>query len=196
MTYHMPAHYYKFISLQNIRRFLDIIINERLYAARYDELNDPMEGVYLTSSSNNANIIRLLRERKYKTRICSLSKDYHHVLLWSHYADGHKGCCLQVSPRKKETPTEISYTTSLPTIEDYDIEGRALLAHKSPIWKYEDEVRFFSKGHYLNVNIRKIIMGVKVSREDYAFFKRLINCINPGIDVCKMRQDDIIIGFI
>lgn len=43
-------HYYKFRSLENIKRFLDILINERLYAARYDKLNDPMEGSYLVDS--------------------------------------------------------------------------------------------------------------------------------------------------
>lgn len=54
----MAQHYYKFRSLQNLKRFIDIILNERLYASRYNELNDPMEGVYLTNPLNG-NIIRL-----------------------------------------------------------------------------------------------------------------------------------------
>ena len=61
-------HYYKFRNLNSIRHFLDILVNNRLYAARYDELNDPMEGAYLINGYNE-NIIRLLKTKKYKTRI-------------------------------------------------------------------------------------------------------------------------------
>ena len=101
----MARHYYKFRSLQNLKRFIDIVLNERLYASRCDELNDSMEGVYLTNPSSR-NIIRLLRIGKYKTRICSLSEDYKHTLLWSHYADSHKGCCIEVSAvNEREQPT-------------------------------------------------------------------------------------------
>lgn len=53
-------HYYKFRSLQNLRFFLDIIINERLYAAKYDELNDPMEGAYMIDVQHQ-NIIKALK---------------------------------------------------------------------------------------------------------------------------------------
>lgn len=192
----MPTTYYKFISLHSLRRFIDIVMNNRLYAARYDELNDPMEGAYLTSSINSSNIIRLLRERKYKTRICSLSKDYRHALLWSHYADGHKGCCLEVSAiNKHEHPTEVNYTTSLPECEHEPMEGRQLLSHKSTIWSYEDEVRFFRKSSFLNVQIHRIIFGTRVSMEDYSFYEKLISLINPQIIVLRMLSDDIVDGF-
>ena len=56
----MHRRYYKFRGLQDLKRFIDIILNKRLYASRYGELNDPMEGVYMTDSLNS-NIIRLLK---------------------------------------------------------------------------------------------------------------------------------------
>ena len=68
----MIEHYYKFRSLDNIRHFLDILVNNRLYAARYDELNDPMEGAYLINGYNE-NIIRLLKTRKYGSVSISVS---------------------------------------------------------------------------------------------------------------------------
>lgn len=44
----MPGvHYYKYRSLSNLRYFLDILINKRLYMASYSELNDPMEGAFV-----------------------------------------------------------------------------------------------------------------------------------------------------
>ena len=117
----MMEHYYKFRSLNNIRHFLDILVNNRLYTARYDELNDPMEGAYLINGYNE-NIIRLLKTRKYKTRICSLSKDYRHTLLWTHYAEGHKGCCIEVIPKNFDALKPINYVDDLP-IANNDTEG-------------------------------------------------------------------------
>lgn len=38
---------YKYRSIENFQFFVDIILNKRLYAARYLDLNDPMEGHYI-----------------------------------------------------------------------------------------------------------------------------------------------------
>ena len=32
----MARHYYKFRSLQNLKRFIDIVLNERLYASAHE----------------------------------------------------------------------------------------------------------------------------------------------------------------
>ena len=147
----MLQHYYKFRSLQNMKKIIDIILNGRLYASRYDELNDPMEGVYLTNPANE-NIIRLLKQEKYKTRICSLSKDHRHTLLWSHYADNHTGCCIEVSAiNEREIPTTVNYIEHIPIIKMR--EGKDLCSHKSTVWEHENEVKYFRKSLYLNVRI-------------------------------------------
>lgn len=186
--------YYKFRSLQNLRYFLDIIINERLYAAKYDELNDPMEGAYMIDAQHQ-DIIRALRNKKEKIYICSLSQNYTHTLLWSHYADSHKGCCIEVSAKnQREEPTLIQYTDDLPHIHGL-VEPKELLSHKSPLWEYENEVRFFRKTQHFNVNIHQIIFGLKVSSDDYKFYTKLIQSINPNIIVLKIRPEEINDGF-
>lgn len=187
-------HYYKFRSLQNLRFFLDIIVNERLYAAKYDELNDPMEGAYMIDVQHQ-NIIKALKNKKENIRICSLSQNYTHTLLWSHYADGHKGCCIEVSGRnQREVPTLIQYTDDLPYFRNY-VSPKELLSHKSRLWIYEDEVRFFRKTQYFNVNIHQIIFGQKVSAEDFKFYGTLIHSINPNIIVRKIKQEEINDGY-
>ena len=40
---------YKYRSLKNFEYVLDIILNERLYCAPYDKLNDPFEGLFLST---------------------------------------------------------------------------------------------------------------------------------------------------
>lgn len=186
--------YYKFRSLENLRYFLDIIVHKRLYAAKYDELNDPMEGAYLVDVRHR-NIISSLRNAKVKTRICSLAKDYRHTLLWSHYANSHKGCCIEISTQnEKEQPVEIQYQSHLPEIND-EMEGRYLLSHKSKLWEYEDEVRYFQDKSYLKVKIHQIIFGLKISDVDYRFYEKLIHSIDPNICVRKIEKNEINDGF-
>lgn len=190
----MEQHYYKFRNLQNLKRFIDIILNERLYASKYNELNDPMEGAYLTDPSNRT-IINCLKKEKYKTRICSLSTDYKQTLLWSHYADGHTGCCIELSAvNKRELPTTVKYMEQIPIVND-NTDGKQLLSHKSIIWEYEKEVRYFRKSSYLNIKIHQIIFGLKVSENDYKFFEKLVHAINPNIKTRKIRKDEIEDGY-
>lgn len=83
---------YKFRSLQNLRRFLDILVNKCLYMAHYNEMNDPMEGAFYSDQDNRA-LLQEVWNGKRKQLICCFSTDYRHTLLWSHYADSHQGCC-------------------------------------------------------------------------------------------------------
>ena len=38
---------YKYRSIRNFRRFTEILLSNKLYAAKYSKMNDPMEGAYL-----------------------------------------------------------------------------------------------------------------------------------------------------
>lgn len=186
--------YYKFRSLQNIKYFLDILIGKRLYAARYDELNDPMEGQY-TTDAGNRNLICQLKEQKHKVRICSLSKDYRHTLMWSHYADGHKGCCFEVKVKDPTgQPVEVKYETELPKVDDIRYV-KELLSYKSILWKYEDEVRCFRKSSYCNVEISQIIFGERIKKADYNFYEKLVKAIDDNIEVRQITEEEIISGY-
>lgn len=70
-------------------------------------------------------------------------------------------------------------------------DGKELLSHKSTVWKYEKEVRYFRETSYLNIKIYRVIFGLKVSEDDYRFYKKLINAINPMIEICRINKDDI-----
>ena len=67
---------FKYRSLADLKRFLDIIVNKRLYGATYLSLNDPMEGQFdfdLSEKFPHPALQQLFDDRA-KTRICSLSK--------------------------------------------------------------------------------------------------------------------------
>lgn len=81
--------------------------------------------------------------------ICCFTKSKENILLWSHYADSHKGVCLgfDYDILKKNFPQydDVDYNDE-PFY--FDIKngsesiGKTAL-RKSSDWKYEDEVRFF-----------------------------------------------------
>lgn len=70
----MPELLYKYRSLENLGRFLNIIIDKKLYGALYNEMNDPMEGFFQYDSNVNRAIVSNILNGKGKRYICSLSK--------------------------------------------------------------------------------------------------------------------------
>ena len=69
------ASYYKYRSLSDWKRFVDIIVCNRLYAAYYEDLNDPMEGLYKQTSKSKRLSSWLLKEMR-TSRILSLTPDF------------------------------------------------------------------------------------------------------------------------
>jgi len=80
--------------------------------------------------------------------VLSLSATARNVLLWSHYADGHKGLCLKFIVTS-DTPffcpaQPVKYATTYPKVDICDpIERQvdAFLLTKAIDWKYEEEWR-------------------------------------------------------
>ena len=81
--------------------------------------------------------------------ICCFSKRKDNILLWSHYADAHKGVCLgfDYALMKKRFPQfdEVEYSDD-PFYFDAsnpEISVSKAALRKASDWKYEEEVRFF-----------------------------------------------------
>ena len=92
---------YKYKSLENLWHILDIVVNTRLYCSSWKELNDPLEGryeIYLGKKSKKLQSIMEVKIEKARDnlKIASLSKDVTNFLMWSHYANGHKGVAIEV----------------------------------------------------------------------------------------------------
>lgn len=88
---------YKYRSISNFKNFVDIIVNNRLYAANFESLNDPMEGHYFYDKSTlDEKTRKEIYDKKSGLKICSLSKNSNNYLLWSHYAEGYRGVSIGV----------------------------------------------------------------------------------------------------
>jgi len=136
---------YKYRSLANLEYILDIILNQRLYCSTYPELNDPFEGLFVTTTTitvadflKNKMVFPMfvklpiklekVKEAKDlfggaidKVKICSLSSDLNDVRLWSYYADGHKGIVFEIDFSELETIYEVMYSEKLPSSSWWNI---------------------------------------------------------------------------
>lgn len=201
--------YYKYRSLSDFERFLDIIVNKRLYGAIYKELNDPMEGKF-NKTGLNRDDFDIIFKKLNTTRICSLltkqdtqsfPDDY---LMWSHYADSHKGCCIEIQPTRQYNRgwqlMEVKYQEKLPIIDVVNLdEGISnILSVKKPIWDTEHEVRavkmyeekeFKTQSAFYHVKISAVYLGDRISIEKCKFYKRIIQSIDSTIKVYKIRED-------
>jgi len=87
-----------------------------------------------------------------KIGILSLSKTPIDILMWSHYANGHQGLCVQLDverlPNVKNALHEVKYSDCFPSFTEYiygddKTQNRLLFATKAIHWKYEQEWRYF-----------------------------------------------------
>lgn len=196
-------HYFKYRDLTNIERFIDILLRKRLYMSTYSKLNDPMEGVFLYDDNTRSEKIRIIENQKEETYICSLSKNCDNMLMWSHYANGHTGCCIEISETSKKEDLQvrdIEYRNREVDLNEDIQDVYDVLSVKSSLWKYEDEIRYFrqennGKRPFLKVKIHKIIFGTKVPQKKFVFYKRLVNAIDNSIVVEKMTRDKLNTGY-
>ena len=110
--------------------------------------------------------------------------------MWSHYANGHKGVAIGVKiDKKKYTVKEIEYFNDLTLIDRYDsMTAKEILSRKLIEWEYEQEVRVFlnnSTNNFIDIQIVEIILGININDEDENLIRKLIEKINPKIQIRK-----------
>jgi len=131
------------------------IADAQFWYSRFSELNDPFEGVYINRSGDGA-LDALLATM----RVCCFSKSHDNLLLWAHYADSHRGLCLEYEVTEEQSKgqfMEVRYTDDLPVVEsiprmplgrpqegalaiNVSREG-AIFLTKGAAWAYEMECR-------------------------------------------------------
>lgn len=181
---------YKYRSLDNFRNFTDIILRSRLYAAKYKDLNDPMEGQYYYRTGELDKEIRnKILEEKGDLRLCSLSKIRDNQLMWSHYTNGHRGVVIGLKINDNNCTIRPIQYNGLASIRNQDFNDQTsieILSHKLEVWNYEQEVRVFIRDrHFVDIKIEEVNTGLSMSNADFGFIRDLIEKVNPEIKVIK-----------
>jgi hypothetical protein len=103
------------------------------------------------------------------------------ILMWSHYADEHKGYCLAFSESGlcshfdqysdvtyQDTYPELAFQDSSPEAQLTEAQVKAFVLTKYSGWSYEDEVRFLSWDsgaslrEYPPQHLRAVILGARM----------------------------------
>lgn len=193
---------YKYKDFEHFEFFMDLLIKKRLYGATFQELNDPMEGYFISENFDESEW-ETMRETKKKVRICSLSKTYDNALMWAHYAGEHKGCCIEVEiPDSTWRCLEVRYQTTMPKLTsgiNPDEAIDTIFGVKSDYWSYEQEVRYVKIVQTTNegkpykadlpIRIKKIYLGIRASNKDS--IERIVKAIDSNIIVEKLKRSDI-----
>lgn len=203
-NFSIPGLFYKYRSLENLERFLSIIIDRKLYGALYSEMNDPMEGYYKYDPKIEKGLMENIVNGKKKTYICSLSRSGNIGLMWTHYANENKGCCLEVEVTSKTwKEVEVVYSEKMPEIgKNTSVEE--VLKTKAKMWSYEQETRFLSpevegtikKRPQLTVRIKRILIGCNVDRTKKSYLEKIIKALDSDIEIVKMHKDNLDYGYI
>ena len=200
--------YYRYRSLDDVERILDIIVNKRLYGAVYKELNDPMEGKFNKDGLKKGDFENIYSHLK-RTRICSLLAEQdgqefpNDYLMWSHYANGHTGCCIKLNITRQYNRgwdlLKVRYQDVLPKVQG-DIKDKIneILSVKTNLWEKENEVRavkiydndkFYTNSPFYHIKISAIYFGYKVTKEKCDFYKKISTSIDEDIKVYRIREE-------
>lgn len=132
---------------------LENIIKRRLKIARLNDLNDSFE--FMCVDMRDSEIRKAFRKTvsdlSERTGVLCFSRAWHNPVLWSHYADKHKGVCLGFDiPEEaamlvgyEPNRLNIDRTRDLKAGEIGERTMQRILATKFEDWRYEDEVRVF-----------------------------------------------------
>ena len=216
------------------KNFLDSLVKSKLYFASRDKLNDPFDSNVDISRAANKLIAqgvkidlfeKLLRDDYELDRfnknvdplgICSFSLAANETLLWSHYAEDHKGVCLRYDFPKTYLKNEdkilgvskVSYepnaiTNWLPdNIDLLDIDHKAfiinllktLLASKAPPWAYEQEVRIISHATGLfeipREALTHVIFGLQTTEADESLVRSIISKYYSEVKIGRVKRTD------
>lgn len=143
---------YKFL---NARYAIQAIKEQRLKLSHIDDLNDPFELLY-ASFADACDRKRLEEFKQVNMATYGLhcfSKNFSNPLLWSHYAERHRGMVLEFEIQDEDC-FDINYEPNrfLVDLQQHARTGgfnetdlTYFLATKFKHWEYEDEVRTFCK---------------------------------------------------
>lgn len=164
------------------------------------ELNDPFEFLAVDLSDQRfREVMEKTKPKISKTNgILCFCKTWTHPILWSHYADKHKGICLgfEVPPSAINEIDYVDQRLNKPDIPDEPLMKKLLLT-KFKHWEYEQEYRAYlgltdeTNGLYFadfseNLSLKSIIVGAQ-SEITRAEISQTLGSLSKNVEVFKAR---------
>ena len=164
--------------------------NETIYFSQLNKLNDIFEGRYEIDEKITDKFDQKLGRRL----VCCLSTGdesfiYNNHHMWTHYADAHKGFCIEYNEHIfngfKQYDNNIqqnvwmpikytdSYTEPINVGDDLDVKLVDLISHKNISFEHEKEIRLvlhttnpYDNKRVVKGSIKAVYLGCRISIED------------------------------
>ena len=198
---------YHFLSTEHAINNLAL---ERMKVARYSDLNDPFELMAAELSNKELRrAVSTLKNEFHKNRgLLCFSKSWHNPVLWSHYADKHRGVALGFDVND-EYVANIKYSDNRLLVKFKNGQQRNeldsnfvndLICTKYQHWDYEEEVRLhidikdsqneggliFTEFEDVGIELKEVILGhsceVTIDK-----IRKLVSVNYDNIEVIKAR---------
>lgn len=217
----IPEKLYKYREWNDFTK--DILVNHRLFFSAPDQFNDlcdcvpyiPKEAVQYSPCAQlkcekgkliikedliQVDMKELIKELCQSVRVCCLSRTYKSILMWSHYANCHKGICLVFNRTKDECFFQqmgnVLYSPQHQGLDYHNLHYANALTVKFEDWMYEEEVRLlrmddnFKDGSQLEAfnpkSLVQIIFGAKCPEDVISEVKMI--CQQNGLEHVKFSQ--------
>lgn len=143
--------------------------------------------------------------------IACFAESHEEILLWSHYADCHRGVCLgfdfsRLSKEFMDIVFKVNYTEAYPQIHYSEFLKSGLqnsynyifkaLATKYKVWQYEKEWRMIIPGYnnkkmaYPEQLLSRVYLGCNINSQDKETILSIIGCKSqkPEVFQCEMAK--------
>lgn len=193
--------------LIDFNNIYDIVIDDYLKLIP----NEEIKGKKISKEKVDKFKIDSINSTISKIGVSCFCEENDNLLMWSHYADSHKGICIGYNLdklysflKKKHIDLilyKIHYTNKLQKIDILKYSNEALinwLSTKSKVWNYENEIRFIfydifnnsSKNIFLPLDINiidSIYLGSKIKPEDFDSIMKLMKNKFHQIKIFRMN---------
>jgi hypothetical protein len=208
----VPAVLYKYRSLsgESSQRFTrSILVDGTLYFASPRELNDPFESRFSVSFGERPESELIPKESYIKNHfarhiresivILSLTSKCDDILMWSHYADSHRGICIGFDTSGEsnffQSAQPVVYSADFHVLAAYTMSFKSQLERafltKYKKWEYEDEWRMVDRGPsvrgFPQKLIRSVIIGHSISDQDRHLVLSWIDDLDNAVPVFQAR---------
>jgi len=219
------------------KRLIESIINQTLYFARPDALNDPFDcridlqkafrraamsatderRNFLSSFLATPEFFRNWRSTFDTMGVCCFSRTFSETLLWSHYAEEHKGVCLEYQFRGASLLGNITAAQNVEYLDDplvpWLVEEAPMdmtefakelafryLRTKCPAWKYEQEARIIRQESgpfkFQGVLLTEVCFGLRTPQDDIDLVTKLVQSYCRGARFSHMVHGETEFRFV
>jgi len=180
-----PSKLYKFKSFAQPQQIIDIFENSHIYCSKFQELNDPMEGVFVHYGLKNC-IVDELYKAKNKRLIACFTTCIQNEAMWAYYADSARGIAIEIENNFDNSKSNyVNYQSNISEINqiihNYLIDVNPILFNKLSSFSHENEFRVINKvqdslkpdNRFINVKISKVFYTNRITQSNKKFLEKL-----------------------